>query len=370
MKRRWKLMLALASLGAVATGAIVLGRSAGPEDPHDAPKDTPPRFVRVQEVREGDAAVESSFTGVIRARYESNQGFRVAGKIASRSVEVGQRVQAGDVLFQLDLEDYELAVSAAEADLVAAEAEVKQSAFELDRTKRLRETGAVSVSGLDQALADRDVAVGRRDRAVKELALARNRLDYGTLRADADGIVTALSAEKGQVVAAGETVARLARRGEKEAVVSLPENRIAEARTAEARVTLWAAPGRSFSATLRELSPTADPITRTYLARYSVECGESGVELGMTATVHLKSASAASGYLLPLSSLHRQGDQTAVWVVQREPAPPRLTPVVVQAFRQDAVVVSGGVKPGDLVVTAGVQKLDPRVAVRPWEDKR
>jgi RND family efflux transporter MFP subunit len=273
-------------------------------------------------------------------------------------------------LFRLDPEDYELAVKAAEADLVATEAEVKVTIVEHQRRVELRRTGAASLSEFDRTLSDRDVAVGRRDRAVKALALARNRLSYCTLAADADGVVTALPAEAGQVVADGQPVARLARDGGREAVVSLPENRVGAARSARARVTLWSTPGVALPAELRELSPAADPVTRTYQARFAIPGAGPAVELGMTATVHLTSADATRGFVLPLSSLLGQGGRPAVWVVGRGAGRPTLTPVEVREYRQESVVIADGLKPGDLVVSAGVHKIDPGSVVRPWEDRR
>jgi RND family efflux transporter MFP subunit len=307
---------------------------------------------------------------VVRARYESDLAFRVSGKVVSRHVELGERVRAGQPLFRLDPEDNELALKAAEADLAAAEAEVEYATAEDARQQRLLSRRATATSEVEKARADRDMAVGRRDRAIKALALARNRLSYCTLTADADGVVTELPGEAGLVVVEGQPVARLARDGGREAVVSLPENRVEAARSALARVTLWSAPGISFPAVLREVSPAADPLTRTYQARFALPGACPGVELGMTATVHLTPADSAPGFVLPLSSLQRQANRPAVWVVGREAGRPTLTPVEVREFRQESVVIGAGVKPGDLVVTAGVQKIDPGMVVRPWEEVR
>jgi RND family efflux transporter MFP subunit len=263
-------------------------------------------------------------------------------------------------------------LKAAEADLAAAEAEVEYATAQDARQQRLLQLhrGATSDAEVEKARAARDMAVGRRDRAVKALALARNRLSYCTLAADADGVVTELPGEAGLVVVEGQRVARLARDGGLEAVVSLPENRVEAARTAQARVTLWSAPDVSFPAVLRELSPSADPLTRTYEARFALPGASAGVELGMTATVYLTPADSTPGFVLPLSSLLRQSDRPAVWVVGREAGRPMLTPVEVREYRQESVVIAGGVKPGDLVVTAGVQKIDPGLVVRPWEEVR
>ena len=372
MRLRLKALIALGLIASGVVFAVDTGSWRGGPATHGAgaPPETPPRQVRVLEIRDEGATSEQSYTGVIRARYETDLAFRVGGKVVSRNVEVGQRVRAGQLLFRLDAEDYELAVKAAESDVIAAEAEVKVTIIEHDRRVVLRRTGAASLSEFDKTLSDRDVAFSRRDRAVRMLALARNRLSYCTLTADAEGVVTALPAEAGQVVAEGQAVARLARDGGREAVISLPENRVTVARSAPARVTLWSSPGHSILAELRELSPTADPVTRTYQARFSLPGAGPGVELGMTATVHLAPADAARGFVLPLSSVFGQGDRPAVWVVGRGAGRPTLTPVEVREYRQESVVIAKGVKPGDLVVTAGVQKIDPKTSVQPWEDHR
>ena len=242
MITRNRLLVVAGILGLVVCGGAVAYTAHGthPTTPPLAPA-TLPRAVRVQEVTADAAAAEQSYTGVVRARYETDLAFRVGAKIATRHVEVGQHVAAGAVLFRLDPTDYRLAVKAAEADLTAAEAEVVQATAEDARLARLQ--GAVSSSELDRARSARDVAVGRRDRAREALTLARNRLLYCELTADADGVVTALPAEAGQVVAEGQVVARLARDGEREAVVSLPEYQVVVARAARATVTLWAGPG-------------------------------------------------------------------------------------------------------------------------------
>ena len=367
MPKRNRFLVMAGILGLVAGGGAVAytAHSTPPASPPAAP--VPPRVVRVKEVTADAAATEQSYTGVVRARYETDLGFRVGAKITTRHVEVGQWVSAGAVLFRLDPTDYRLAVKAAEADLAAAEAEVVQSAAEYERQLRTHRIGAGSSSDLDRTRSAQDVAVGRRDRAREALTLARNRLAYCELTADADGVITALPAEAGQVVAEGQVVARLARDGEREAVISLPENQAVAARTARATVTLWAAPGASYPAVLRELSPTADPVTRTYQARFTIQNAGPKVVLGMTATVHLAPADAAPGYVLPLSSILRTGDRPAVWVVDRPTGGLTLTPVEVREYRHETVVLSGGVRRGQLVVTAGVQKLDAGLTVRPWE---
>lgn len=349
---------------AVSAGADANSVSTSPP-PSTAP--VPSLLVRARQVAADSPALEQTYTGVVRARYETDLAFRVGAKIASRQVEIGQKVKAGAVLFRLDPTDFRLAVKAAEADLIATEADVAQSNAEYERQAQSHRSGAGSKSDLDRAHSSRDVATGRRDRARESLTLARNRLSYCDLTADADGVILSLAAEAGQVVAEGQIVARLARDGEREAVVSLPENQIALAASARARVSLWSSSGQHYPAALRELSPIADPVTRTYQARFTIRNADPKVVLGMTAAVHLAPAERLTGFVLPLSSLTRTGDRPAVWIVERSTGALTLTPVTVLDYRHDSVVLGSGVKPGQWVVTAGVQKLDANMTVRIWE---
>jgi len=270
MSKRYRYLVAIGILVLVAGGGVVAytAHRTPPTNPAPAPT-TLPRAVRVQAVTADAAAGEQTYTGVVRARYETDLAFRVGAKITTRHVEVGQRVSAGAVLFRLDPTDYRLAVKAAEADLNAAEAEVVQATAEDARMTRLLGTSTVSRSEAEKARSARDTAVGRRDRAKEALTLARNRLSYCELTADADGVIMALPAEAGQVVAEGQVVARLACDGEREAVISLPENKAMAAKAARATVTLWSVPGESFPAVLRELSPVADPVTPAPIRRGS-----------------------------------------------------------------------------------------------------
>jgi len=366
-KRFWMVVGILGVMvcgGAVAYVAGGDNRSAAPPSASIAP-----RAVRVQEVTDDAVSADRTYTGVVRARYETDLAFRVGAKILSRHVEVGQRVAAGTLLFRLDPTDYRLAVNAAEADLIACEADVVQTTAEDARGTRLRATGAISSSEWDKTRAARDAAIARRDRAKESLTLARNRLSYCELTAGADGVITALPAEAGQVVTEGQFVAKIAWDGAREAVVSLPENQVSAARSAHANVTLWSTPDELFPAQLRELSPAADSVTRTYQARFTVKNAGPKAALGMTVTVHLTPADSAPGYALPLSSLLQAGDRPAVWLVDRRTGGITLTPVDVREYRHESVVLASGVKPGQWVVTAGVQKLDAGLKVRPWEGK-
>jgi RND family efflux transporter MFP subunit len=182
------------------------------------------------------------------------------------------------------------------------------------------------------------------------------------LTADADGVVMASSIEPGQVVTAGQPAIRLARTGEKEAVVAIPESLVALAE-GRAVVTLWSAPSKRYEAKLREFAPTADMATRTYLARFAIPEADAAVQLGMTATVTISVADQDKVARLPLSALFDQGSGPAVWTVGDE-GRPRLKPVQVTAYDAKDVLIAGGVDDGDRVVTLGVSKLDPGQVLR------
>ena len=329
------------------------------------------RTVRVQEARATRDASEQTFTGVVRARHASDLSFRIGGKIVARLVEVGTHVHAGQPIARLDPGDSALSVHVADAELAAAEAAQKQATIDYDRTARLVASKALAVSELDRVRAVRDEADAQRDRARASAQLSANRLAYCVLNADADGVVTTLPIEVGQVVTDGQIVASVARSGELEAVVSIPENRVSSVRTSAATVTFWSHEGAPLEAHLRELSPSADPVTRTYTARFTIAGPGPDIALGMTATVRVAPVADRATYTFPLSALLGQGGSASLWVVDRATGHLTLTPVDVIHYRQDTVVVAAaGLKEGELVVTAGVQKLDAGMTVRPWEPSR
>jgi len=324
--------------------------------------------VQVQRVeyQPGDASRE--FVGVVRARYETDLGFRVAGKIVARVVNNGDRVRAGDVVARLDSEDLQLQVESARAELTAAMSAVAQTAADELRFRTLRERGYASVADYDRKKNAKDEAEGRLERAQRALDLARNQLAYAELKADADGVITATLAEPGQVVAIGQAVVRLAHRGEKEALVALPESWLDEAQKSTATIRLWSDPKRRFTARLRELSPQADPATRTYAARFSIDDPNDAAALGMTAIVTLAYATEAEMVKLPLSAVINRGTGPSVYVVNGDGALV-LQPVTLASFTEDAALVTGGVQAGDKVVTLGVQQLVAGQKVRMVEGR-
>ncbi len=348
----------LKPLGLLATGLLLAGCEA-----NTAPAPKAERPVQVQRVAFESRGVAREFVGVVRARYETDLGFRVAGKIVARVVNVGDAVRAGDVVAHLDPRDLKLQLESAQAELGAATSNLAQAAADLARYTTLRERGYASVADFDRKTATKDEAEGRLERARRSLELARNQLGYADLKADADGVITATLAEPGQVVAIGQAVARLAHRGEKEAVVALPEMWLGEARKSSATVRLWSDRDRSFAAHLRELSPQADPATRTYAARFTIDRADETVAFGMTATVTLSHAADHRVARLPLSAILNRGTGPSVYLVD-EASALQLRPVTVASFTEDAALVTSGLRDGDKVVTLGVQKLEAGLTVR------
>jgi RND family efflux transporter MFP subunit len=330
-----------------------------------APAPRAERPVQVQQVTfEAEDAVRE-FVGVVRARYEPDLGFRVGGKMVARLVNMGDRVRAGDVVARLDPEDLRLQVESAQAELAAASTNLSQTSADFDRYETLKARGYASIADFDRKTAAKGEAESRLARARRALDLARNQLEYSELKAGADGVITATLAEPGQVVAVGQPVAH---RGEKEAVVALPENWLAKAQEAAASVTLWSGNGRRYAARLRELSPQADPATRTYAARFTILDPDDSVALGMTATVTLKPAGEALVAKLPLSAVLSRGSGPSVYVVSTA-GELTLRPVTVASFNEDDAIITGGISAGEKVVTLGVQKLEPGLKVRSIEAK-
>jgi len=306
---------------------------------------------------------ERNFVGTIRPRIEADIGFRVAGKVARRLVEVGQTVDDGQPLATLDESDLKLQAEQADAEFHAATGVLAQAGAAETRAKELRAKGWTTDAQLDQAKAAADEARARLSRAARSVDLTRNSLSYATLVADARGVVTATLVEPGQVVASGQAAISLARFSEKEAVVAIPETLVDRAKTGSASVSLWSEPNRKYAAKLREISPSADPATRTYLAKFSLPDVGDNVELGMTATLTLSDQRTARVARLPLSALYNAGDKPSFYVVD-DGGNVSLTPVAVKSYKSNYVVITGGVDEGARVVALGVQKLDTSEKVR------
>ena len=311
---------------------------------------------------------ESSYTGDVRARWESSLGFRVPGKIVSRLVDVGAPVKKGELLAKLDPEDQRLGAEAARQQLMAARSDFEQAKADLSRYKDLFAKGFISAAEYDRRKWTYDTAAARLEQSTAQLELNRNQTAYTQLHADMDGVVTAVTAEVGQVVTPGQPVVKVARLEQKEVAVSVPENRLNELKVAtDVDVTLWATPGKTYQGRIREISPSADNVTRTYTVKVTVLDPDAAVQLGMTANVFLKRNGGVHMQVarLPLTALFQNGNQPAVWVIDPKTHRVALKPVQIGRYTQDYVTIVSGLNEGDLVVRAGVHKLNPGETVRP-----
>lgn len=306
-----------------------------------------PKLVVALKVGAGATAHEYRYSGEVRARHETTLGFRVGGKLAERLVDAGSRVRAGQPLARLDPADQQLAAQQAEANRSLAAAELK-------RTQELRARNFISQAALD---AKETAATA----AAAQARLAQNQAAYTTLAADAAGVIAAVLAEPGQVVAPGQAVFRLARAGEREVAIAIPEARLAGLKVgAGATVDLWS--GKSYRGTLRELAPAADPATRTFAARVALADADEAVALGMTATVRF--ANSADGrFVVPLAAILQQGEQAAVWVIGADQTVSQ-RPIAVERYADAGAVVKSGLNAGELIVAAGAFKLTAGEKVR------
>lgn len=346
---------------AVALGSVFMLSGCNEKPVEQA---APKRPVLIAAVHYTPEEPASSFVGTIRPRVETDMGFRVAGKVAKRLVEVGQTVELGQVLAELDEVDLKLQAEQAEAELRAANGVLGQAGAAEARTKELRGRGWSTEAQMDQSRAAADEARARVNRSERSVELTRNALSYARLLADSRGVVTASLIEPGQVVSAGQPAIRVARFGEKEAVVAIPETLVSRARSGQAMVSLWSEPGKQYAASLRELAPAADSATRTYLAKFSLPGAGDQMQFGMTATLTLSGKNTERVARLPLSALFSQGDSASVYVVDAKSGELALKPVNVKAYETRDVVITGGVEDGDKVVVLGVQKLDAAQKVR------
>lgn len=333
---------------ALVCGLVACSQEVPPE---------PPRLVLTHVVGQGGSRSAINYSGEVRPRYETAVSFRVGGKLRERLVEVGQSVKAGQVLARLDPADVELNASSARASQAVAASELAYAKADLERYRDLRAKNFVSQAALDAKETAYRAAAGKLEAATAQAGLARNQTGYATLTADTAGVVSAVQAEAGQVVSAGQPVARIARPGEIEVAIAVPENQVGELRTADdIRIALWAESKRTYAGRIREIAPIADAVTRTYAVRVSLLDPDDSVRLGMTANVLLGRKEAASAVLIPAAALFQQGDKPAVWVVGADQAL-SLRPVQVMAYREDGVLIGGGVKAGERIVAAGVHKV-------------
>ena len=324
------------------------------------PPAAPPKLVRTLIVGAGGAATdggERGYSGEVRARIETTLGFRVAGKLVERRADVGMAVKAGQVLARLDPTDAGLLVTQAEAQKALA-------AADLARYRDLKAKNYISASALDA----RETTFKA---AEAQAALAKNQAAYTTLVADRNGVIGQVLAEPGQVVSVGQAVFRLAPDGEREIAIALPEGEVGGFKLGQAaEVSFWAASGpaaRPLAGRLREVSPVADPVTRTFAARISLKDADPLLPLGMSATVRFPtgapSTPGATKLFVPLAAIFQQGNQPAVWIVGADNTV-KLRAVSVSAYTDAGAAVTGGLAGGEQIVAAGVNLLTAGEKVR------
>ena len=306
-----------------------------------------------------------TFPGEVRARYEPELAFRIGGKVAKRLVEVGERVKKDQPLAELDPQDVRLQLEAARAQVAAAQANLKLVRTERDRYRTLLSRKLISESQYDNVENQYRAGEARLKQIKAEFNVASNQAAYTVLRASQDGVIASRQAEVGQVVAAGQTVFTLAVQGEREVVISLPELGIDRLKVGQdVAVELWSQPGKRFPARIRELSPAADPQSRTFAARVAFARSDVPAELGQSARVFIRSKDEIP-LSVPLSALTAEAGQPYVWVVDPKDSTLKRRPVRVGAYGEDHVPVLEGLSPDDWVVAAGVQVLREGQQVSP-----
>jgi RND family efflux transporter MFP subunit len=358
---RWVLAAAL-----LVGGGGVLAMRAGHPAEAEAPRPlTVGRPVLVATVAPA-ARPANAYTGVVAARTDSGLGFRVGGKIVERRVDPGDRVARGDTLLVLDVEDFALQLRAAQSRVRAAESQLRQAQDDERRFRQLAANGAESQRTLELATTSLRVAQAEAAAARAEASQIENRRSYSTLRADGDGVITEVRVDRGQVVAEGQIVVRLAHDGAREAVVDIPETQLARA-SSRARAFAFGDSKQVVDAALRELSAAADPVTRTFRARYVLAGDGASFPIGSTVTVRLDSEGASDLSRVPIGALHDPGDGAGVWRIDAD-GRVRFVRVRVVELAQEHALVASGVAVGDSVVALGAHLLHEGDLVRPVDD--
>lgn len=350
--------------GVAVLGILALAGCAQREPPAETV-----RPVQLAQVKIGNTSATAVLAGEIRPRFETDLGFRIGGKVIERRVDVGTRVRRGQVLAQLDPADVSLQTQSASAALNVTETDFAFAKAEFERYQNLHAQKFISASALDAKRSAYDAARARVEQARAQYAVNQNQAGYATLTAPEDGVITAISVETGQVVGVGQPVMKLARESEREVAISVPENRLGELRNAKALVVaLWANPGTLYPARVREVAPAVDPVTRTFAVRVSILASDPQLQWGMTANVGVMGTEAIAAALLPLSSVYHATDGTpAVWIYDPQTRKVALRNVKLGPYRQDGVLIESGLREGEWVVAAGVNKLQPGQVVRPYE---
>lgn len=325
----------------------------------EAPKQTEVRPVRTFVVDPKPIEDDRQATGEIRPRQESDLGFRVAGKLVSRLADVGVSVKKGDLLARIDEQDFQNRLRSADADVTAAQAVLVEARDAEGRLRQLLSTGTTTKANYEASLKNLRSAEAKLDSTKAAAALAKDQLAYTELHAEFDGVVTAVGAEPGQVINVGQMVVRLAPPGEKDAVFAIAESAFRgnpESSRPELLVSLLSDPKTVVDGTIREISPVADPVTRTYQVKVALKGATDQMRFGASVLGRLKTTTAPM-VVLPGSALFDKGGKPAVWVVDPSASTTSLKPIVIARYEADRVVVSDGLSKGEIVVTAGVNRL-------------
>jgi RND family efflux transporter MFP subunit len=373
-KKTSKIVISIAALTAavgLGTAAVIFGPAAAiNREPDRAAQLDPRQGAQLVEIAVAKPAVasERTFTGIIAARVQSNLGFRVPGKVVERLVDVGQEVRAGQPLMRLDQKDLALALAAKENAVAAARAAAVQARDDEVRYRQLAADGWASRQRYEQARAAFDTAAAQLAAVEAQADVARNEAGYSLLCADADGTVVETLAEPGQVVAAGQTVVKLAHAGSREALVNLPET-VRPTIGSAAQVRVYGDASTPSPARLRQLSDAADAASRTYEARYVLDGEASLTPLGATVTVTLSTGETSDAVEVPLGALYDNGQSSGVWVVDPHSSSVSLRTVQVRRLAEETAAVSG-VKSGERVVALGAHLLHQGERVRLADDRR
>lgn len=327
------------------------------------------RPVRSLVVTGGANAESATYTAEIRSRYETDLSFQVAGKLVNRAVDVGNTVRKGQVLAQLDQTDQQLGVDAARGAVPAAQSDLDRSKSEEARFRDLLERGLTTRAQYQAQQTAVRSAEAKLSQATAELRLAQQRLGYTTLRADQDGIVTRVLVEAGSVVAAGQRAISIARPSELEAVFDVPDGRVGEVKpNLPVVITELSGGSGTWAGRVREISPSADPVTRTYQVRTTIVNPPASLRLGMTVSVTLPRVGGAPSVVLPSTAIFQKDGKPAVWIVKAD-STVELRAVVVERYESDRTFIASGLSTGERVVTAGVHRLSPGEKVKLQAEK-
>jgi multidrug efflux system membrane fusion protein len=354
-------------VGAQALACLALAALAGCQKA--PPPQEPVRAVKLVTIGQTPSDASAEFSGEIRARVESALGFRVGGKLLARPAEIGQRVKAGQLLAQLDPQDYQVTAQAAAAQLVAAQSNRDSVEADYRRYQGLFEQGFISAAELERREAAMKAAQAQWQQARAQSTVQGNQSNYTRLLADGPGVVTAIEAQPGQVVAAGQPVVRLALDGPRDVVFSISQERLRDFKTGDTVVVKPWGSEATLQARVRDVALSADPVTRAFVVKAELPKEADGLVLGSTANVRraatdtskdTKAQGMASGTIkLPGTALRVEGGKTSVWVLDASTMTVKSQPVEVETADGNDAVIRSGLQVGDEVVATGVHVLTP-----------